>query len=205
MKKQNPHPLAFEARVGIGAREPSVSRLERGGDGGTKRERQLSTNKACDFHVTLFGCRVGDTRASSFTASLGIFPREHEGSAHSAPAIAAIVLSPRITPRFYLMSHSPLTRASTSSSNFQLVINNALKAYEKRTKNDLLAHPLASQLLSCDSPGDIIAVLQQQVQGLDQSQSSDDRWTKWVDPTVNILYALSGTLGEGVGLVSLLI
>jgi hypothetical protein len=102
------------------------------------------------------------------------------------------------------MSHFPLTRASTSSSNFQLVINNALKAYEKRTKNDLLAHPLASQLLSCDSPGDIIAVLQQQVQGLDQSQSSDDRWTKWVDPTVNILYALSGTLGEGVGLVSLL-
>ena len=50
-KKQNPHPLAFEARVGIGAREPSVSHLERGGC--------LSTNKACDFHVTLFGCWCG--------------------------------------------------------------------------------------------------------------------------------------------------
>jgi hypothetical protein len=102
------------------------------------------------------------------------------------------------------MSHSPLTRATTSSSNFQLIINNALKAYEKRTKNDLLAHPLASQLQACDSPSAILAVLQQQVQGLDHSRSGDNRWVKWLDPTVNILYALSGTLGEGVGLVSLL-
>ena len=98
------------------------------------------------------------------------------------------------------MSHSHLT---TSSSNFQLIINNSLKAYEKRTKNDLLAHPLASQLQACDSPGAILAVLQQQVQGLDQSRSRDDRWTKWLDRTVNVIYALSGTLGAGVGLVSL--
>ena len=98
------------------------------------------------------------------------------------------------------MSHSHLTAASTS--NFQLIFNNALKAYEKRTKKDLLAHPLAAQLQACNSPGDILSILQQQAQGLDQSRSSD-RWTKWLDPTVNVLYALSGTLGEGVGLVSL--
>ena len=98
------------------------------------------------------------------------------------------------------MSHSHLTAASTS--NFQLIFNNALKAYEKRTKKDLLAHPLAAQLQACNSPGDILSILQQQAQGLDRSQSSD-QWTKWLDPTVNVLYALSGTLGEGVGLVSL--
>jgi hypothetical protein len=83
------------------------------------------------------------------------------------------------------------------------IINNALKAYEKRTKQDLLAHPLASQLQACDSPAAILAVLQQQVQGLDQSRNSDDRLTKWLDPTINVLYTLSATLGEGVGLVSL--
>jgi hypothetical protein len=99
------------------------------------------------------------------------------------------------------MSHSHLT--ADSSSNFQLIFNNALKAYEKRTKMDLLAHPLASQLQACDSPAAILVVLQQRVQELDQSRSSDDRWTKWLDPTVNVLYALSATLGEGVGLVSL--
>ena len=99
------------------------------------------------------------------------------------------------------MSHSHLT--ASSSNNFQLVFNNALKAYEKRTKKDLLAHPLASQLQACDSPAAILAILQLQVQGLDQSRSGDDRWTKWLDPTINVLYTFSATLGEGVGLVSL--
>jgi hypothetical protein len=98
------------------------------------------------------------------------------------------------------MSHS---HTAASSSNFQLIIDNALKAYKKQTKKDLLAHPLASQLQACDSPAAILAVLQQQVQELDQSRSSDDRWSKWLGPTVNILYSLSETLGEGVNLVSL--
>jgi hypothetical protein len=98
-------------------------------------------------------------------------------------------------------SQSHLT--ASSSSNFRLIIENALKAYEKRTKKDLFAHPLASQLQACDSPNAILAVLQLQVQGLDKSQSSDDRWSKWLGPTVNILYSLSETLGEGIGLVSL--
>ena len=82
-------------------------------------------------------------------------------------------------------------------------MENALESYKKHTKKDLLAHPLASQLQACDSPAAILAVLQQQVQELDQSRSSDDRWSKWLVPTVNILYSLSETLGEGVGLVSL--
>jgi hypothetical protein len=98
-----------------------------------------------------------------------------------------------------VMSHPHL--AASSSSNFQLIINSALKAYEKRTKKDLLAHPLAAQLQACDSLGAILAILQQQIQGLDQSRS-DDRWTKWLDPTVNVLFSFSATLGAGVGLVS---
>ena len=99
------------------------------------------------------------------------------------------------------MSH-PQPPAS-SSSNFQLIINNALDKYKTRTKNDLLAHPLAIQLQSCNSPSDILAVLQQQVQGLDQTLSSDERWSRWLDPTVNVLYALSSTLAAGIGLVRL--
>jgi hypothetical protein len=97
------------------------------------------------------------------------------------------------------MSHT----RSTVAPNFQLMFHNALKAYERRTKNDLVAHPLAAQLQACDSPGAILAVLQQQVQELNQSRITDERWTRWLDPTVNVLYALSATLGEGVGLVSL--
>ena len=101
-----------------------------------------------------------------------------------------------------MSSHAHTT--TTSSSNFQLIFNNALKAYEKRTKKDLLAHPLAARLQACDSPSTILSILLQQVHEFDQSTgSSDDNWTKWLDPTVNVLYALSATLGEGVGLVCL--
>jgi hypothetical protein len=100
------------------------------------------------------------------------------------------------------MSHAHAT--GSSSSNFQLILNNALDKYKKRTKKDLLAHPLAAQIQSCNSPSDVLAVLQQQLQGLDQSRSSDERWSRWLDPTVSVLYALSSTLAAGVGLVCLM-
>jgi hypothetical protein len=99
------------------------------------------------------------------------------------------------------MSHPHST--AVSSANFQLIFNNALKAYQKHTKGDLLTHPLAAELQTCDSPSAILVVLQQQVLGPGQSRSSDERLTKWLGPTVNVLYAFSATLGEGVGLVCL--
>ena len=141
----------------------------------------------------------------SFPIWAGILTRLRAGqvapSEPSAPLtiilLPAIVLSPQ--SEIALMSHSRAT--GSSSSNFQLIINNALKAYEKRTKQDLLAHPLASQLQACNSPGDVLTVLQQQIQEIDQSRTGDERWTKWLDPMVNVLFTFSATLGSGVGLV----
>jgi hypothetical protein len=93
------------------------------------------------------------------------------------------------------MSH---THPTSTPSNFQLIFDNALKAYKKRTKNDLLTHPLADRLKGCDSASSILAVLQEQVQELNQSQRSN---TKWLDPTVNVIHTFSETLGEVVGSV----
>ncbi|KAI9454093.1 hypothetical protein F5148DRAFT_448005 [Russula earlei] len=97
------------------------------------------------------------------------------------------------------MSHTRLT--ASSSSNFRLIFDDALKAYKKRAKKDLLSHPLATQLQACDSPASILALLHNQVQDFNQSRNNDERLFKWLDPMVNVLYALSATLGEGVGLV----
>ncbi|KAH9010035.1 hypothetical protein EDB84DRAFT_1280103 [Lactarius hengduanensis] len=58
-----------------------------------------------------------------------------------------------------------------------------------------------AQLQTCNSPTDILAVLRTQVQRFEQSMSSDEKLTKWLNPTVNVLYAFSAALGEGVGLV----
>jgi hypothetical protein len=96
------------------------------------------------------------------------------------------------------MSHANPT--SSSSPNFQLVFNNALDTYKKRTKNDLLIHPLVLQLENCTSSSAVLALIHQQLLGL---QRDDDRLTRWLDSTVRVLYAFSETLGEGVSLVCL--
>ncbi|KAH9019783.1 hypothetical protein EDB84DRAFT_1624378 [Lactarius hengduanensis] len=97
------------------------------------------------------------------------------------------------------MSQSPLP--STSSSNFDSIFRTAFKAYKKRTGQDITSHPLAAWLKTCNSPDAILAVLRAQVEEFDQSRRDDERLTKWLNPTVNVLFAFSATLGEGVGLV----
>ncbi|KAI9434177.1 hypothetical protein H4582DRAFT_809833 [Lactarius indigo] len=96
------------------------------------------------------------------------------------------------------MSQTPST---PSFSNFQAVFSASIKEYEKKTKKDLLLHPLMAQLQTCNTPADILAVLRTQVQQFEQSTSGDNQLTKWLVPTVNVLYAFSAALGEGVGLV----
>jgi hypothetical protein len=101
----------------------------------------------------------------------------------------------RPSARFPLMSH---THPTSTLSNFQLIFNNALKVYKKRTRKDLLTHPLADRLEACDLPSSILTVLQEQLQELDQSRRNNE---KWLDPTVKVLRAFSETLGEDVGSV----
>ncbi|KAH9060245.1 hypothetical protein EDB87DRAFT_1683762 [Lactarius vividus] len=96
---------------------------------------------------------------------------------------------------------SQTTSTAAASSGFQLIFNAALKSYKKQTNKDLITHPLASQLQSCDSTSAILAVLQEQVRQFDQAHSGDERFTKWLIPTVNVLYAFSAAVSEGVGLV----
>ena len=101
------------------------------------------------------------------------------------------------------MSPTPTTTASSSSSRFQTIFEAALKSYKKQTKKDPLTHPLAPQLQECDSTTAILAILQDQVREFDKSHSGDERLTKWLGPTVNVLSAFSATISGGVSLVRL--
>ena len=85
----------------------------------------------------------------------------------------------------------------------QSVLNTALKNYEEETKIKLLTHPLAAQIQSCESPTAILSVLRDLIQQFDQRYASDQRLTNWPNATVKVLYTFSGTLGQGVGHVSL--
>ncbi|KAN0136186.1 hypothetical protein V8E53_006046 [Lactarius tabidus] len=99
------------------------------------------------------------------------------------------------------MSQTPTTAAAAASSRFQSIFQAAVKSYQKQTKKDLVGHPLTSQLQSCKSTGEILAFLRDQVQEFDQSRSGDERLTKWLSPTVNVLIAFSATISGGVSLV----
>ena len=101
------------------------------------------------------------------------------------------------------MSQTPTTTASSSSSRFEAIFQAALKSYQKQTKKDLLTHPLAPQLQECDSTTAMLAILQDQVREFDKSHSGDERLTKWLGPTVNVLSAFSATISGGVSLVRL--
>lgn len=91
---------------------------------------------------------------------------------------------------------------SSHTPNFQPVFEKALKKYKKKTGKDLTAHPLTAEIKCCASPQAILAVLEGKAHELHQFRDSDERFTKWLNPTVNTLSALSATLGQGAGLVS---
>jgi hypothetical protein len=97
---------------------------------------------------------------------------------------------------------SQVLSTATSSANFETFFIASLEEYKTQTKKDIASHPLAAQLKSCNSSSAILAVLRTQVQTFDQSQSAHEKWTKWLGPTVNVLYGFSATFGNGVGVVS---
>jgi hypothetical protein len=98
------------------------------------------------------------------------------------------------------MSQSPAT--TPSSSNIEGIFNAALDSYKKKTKKDLTKHDLFKQLENCDSPAAILAVFQ--AEKFDPSQTGiSDRLRRWFIPAAHVLYAFSGTLGVGVGLVNI--
>ena len=94
------------------------------------------------------------------------------------------------------------TTSAASESPFQVIFQAALKSYQKQTKKDLLTHPLATQLQSCESTTSILAILQDQVREFEKNSDGDERLTKWLGPTVNVINAFSATVSGGVSMVS---
>ena len=73
-----------------------------------------------------------------------IYPRGG-GGVHHLPSIHSprLLILP-VIHTLHIMSETPATLAASSSSRFQAIFEAALKSYQKQTKNDLLAHPLAT-------------------------------------------------------------
>src|SRR5712675_2441553 len=125
--------------------------------------------------------------------------------AHSTHTFALIHHHYTVTPPRAIMSSIPTP--STSRSNLDSVFSSAFQAYKKKTGKDITSHPLAAEIQACHSPDAILAVLQSQFAALGQSQSDNEgsTRTKWLIPTINVLYSFSVALSEGAGLVNIAI
>jgi hypothetical protein len=99
----------------------------------------------------------------------------------------------------------PNSDKALSNPNYQHIFSIALESYKKRTGNDLTSNPLLPRLETCNSPDAVIALLREQIPGFDQSQSDNnsERLSNWLSPTVNVIAAFSGTIGESVGPVGI--
>jgi hypothetical protein len=107
---------------------------------------------------------------------------------------------PLLHPSIATMSQNPPT--ADSSSNYQVIFDNALKAYKTKTGKDLKSDPLLHRLETCNNPDAVLTLLRQQIPGDGQSGSSDERLTNWLNPVVNVLYNFAQTIGGAVSLVS---
>jgi len=92
-----------------------------------------------------------------------------------------------------------------SNDNFTAIFNVATAEYQRVTKKRLDTHPFAAQLDTCDSPEAVSNIFRTQAQAFSIFREGDERLMAWLDPIVHTLFIFSGTLGEGIGLVSRLV
>jgi len=96
------------------------------------------------------------------------------------------------------MSSSATLGISYTFSDFNRLFNDALVTYAKETGKDLLTHPLASNIYSCDSPDAILAVLREAA-ALDEFRDDSFKLAKWLQLVVHGLYAPSTDSAVGAG------
>ena len=96
---------------------------------------------------------------------------------------------------------SSLSQKAVPPLQFKSIFDAALTEYKKMTGNDLLDNWLTKELQSCDSVEAVVDIIQQQADAFDNFRGCDDRLMKWIGSTVHVVYTISATLGEGVGMV----
>jgi hypothetical protein len=112
-------------------------------------------------------------------------------------------LPPSLTPiPMSTCNQTPTGDASTP--NFTPIFQAACNEYKRLTGHSLATHPFATELDQCNSPDGVLDVLGKQSQALTRSRKHNEKLLAWLSPIVYVLFTFSTTLGEGIGLVSIL-
>ncbi|KAN0129300.1 Ankyrin repeat-containing domain protein [Lactarius tabidus] len=87
------------------------------------------------------------------------------------------------------------------SSHFQSILDAALSEYKSTTGNGLADNELAKELQGCESAEAVLEIIRREAKAFDQFRDGDKRLMKWIGPSVDVLYTISATLGQDVGMV----
>jgi hypothetical protein len=88
-----------------------------------------------------------------------------------------------------------------SSPNLQ-PIRDALDDYAEQMKIDIKDNPFAEELKGCDSPGDVLQLLERNKNQFKEYRDKNRKFIDCLNPVVRFVHAFSGVLGEAAGLVS---
>jgi hypothetical protein len=89
--------------------------------------------------------------------------------------------------------------ATSSTSNFKW-LTDALADYARTTGIDLSTNPFAGTLEQSDSLEDMLQLLQEREQAFKKFRNKNQGLINYVTPCVEVLHAISGTLGEALSL-----
>jgi fungal STAND N-terminal Goodbye domain len=92
---------------------------------------------------------------------------------------------------------------TTTSSSYQLIFDAALADYAKQTNIDLVTHPFAQALQTCDSADAILNLLQDKAKEFQVYRDGNRKLIDCLKPVVQVLHTVAGILGEVATLVSL--
>ena len=93
-------------------------------------------------------------------------------------------------------------QATSSTSNFQLIIDAALANYTEITGTDLSKTPFATAIRQSNSPEAILQLLHEREKSFKEYREGNRKLINCLTPSVKVFQALSGILGEMVNLVS---
>jgi hypothetical protein len=94
-------------------------------------------------------------------------------------------------------------KTADPSLNFKSMFDAALIEYKDKTGEDLQAIWLVSELQTCESVDSVLDILRDQANALERS--GDQNLMKWIGPLVHVLHTFSDALGDGVGLVCIMV
>ncbi|KAH8989780.1 hypothetical protein EDB86DRAFT_3245115, partial [Lactarius hatsudake] len=87
------------------------------------------------------------------------------------------------------------------SISFKPILDAALAEYTNQVGIDLTTYPLADTLRSCNSPDDVLKLLEDNANKFKDFRNGNRKLLNWLSPVVQVVHTLSAVLGASIALV----